>query len=189
MDIDMELKYLKKVGAGDHDAFAILFRQYHPRIRSFLTGFIKDEELACDMAQDIFFKVWVNRATISQVTSFKGYLFRMAKNMIYDYYDHVSIKEKYDAKQREHSDSLFSDVVEEEIYAKELSLLIDILIDRMPPQRREIFIMSRKEGLSNDEIALQLNINKRTVENHITQALSDLRRMLFLYILFFLPVF
>ena len=72
----------------------------------------------------------------------------------------------------------YSDLIEEDIYAKELSLLIDIAIEQMPEQRRRIFKMSRKDGLSNEEISLKLEINKRTVENHITQALADLREIL-----------
>jgi RNA polymerase sigma-70 factor (ECF subfamily) len=141
-------------------------------------GFIKDENMASDMAQDIFFKVWTNRESISKVVSFKNYLFRMAKNMVYDYFEHDAIKEKYDHKQQEQKENFYSDMIEEDIYAKELSLLIDINIERMPFQRKRIFIMSRKEGLSNDEIAEQLKISKRTVENHITQALSDLRKII-----------
>ncbi|WP_302800626.1 sigma-70 family RNA polymerase sigma factor [Parabacteroides goldsteinii] len=67
--------------------------------------------------------------------------------------------------------------MEEDIYAKELSILIDIAIEQMPEQRRRIFKMSRKEGLSNEEISQKLQINKRTVENHVTQALADLREV------------
>ncbi|WP_367882952.1 sigma-70 family RNA polymerase sigma factor [Parabacteroides goldsteinii] len=68
-------------------------------------------------------------------------------------------------------------MIEEDIYAKELSILIDIAIEQMPEQRRRIFKMSRKEGLSNEEISQKLQINKRTVENHVTQALADLREV------------
>ncbi len=60
---------------------------------------------------------------------------------------------------------------------KELSILIDIAIEQMPEQRRRIFKMSRKEGLSNEEISQKLQINKRTVENHVSQALADLREV------------
>ena len=78
------------------------------------------------------------------------------------------------------------DLLEERILAEELGLLLDIAIDNMPPQRKLIFKMSRKDGLSNEEISHQLNINKRTVENHITQALSDLRKVLKVVLPFFI---
>lgn len=176
MDNNLESKCLEELGRGSHEAFDTLFMQYHPRLKNFLFGFIKNEDEALDMAQDIFFKIWLNRKTISQVESFKAYLFRMARNMIYDYNEHVLVKESYGLKQKD--TPLYSDIIEEEIYAKELGLLIDIAIENMPAQRQRIFRMSRKEGLSNDEIAQRLNLNKRSVENHITQALADLRKLM-----------
>ena len=76
--------------------------------------------------------------------------------------------------------------MEERILAEELGLLLDIAVENMPPQRKQIFKMSRKEGLSNEEISLKQNINKRTVENHITQALADLRKVLKIVLPFFI---
>ena len=188
MEVDRESEYLEKLGQGDHKSFDALFMLYHPRVKNFLKGFIKDEEEACDMAQDIFFKVWTNRESISKVSSLKAYLFRMARNMVYDYYEHSLVKQKtlgnnhhnatgtYEQKLQS-SSSAYTDLIEEDIYAKELSILIDIAIEQMPEQRRRIFKMSRKEGLSNEEISQKLQINKRTVENHVTQALADLREV------------
>jgi RNA polymerase sigma-70 factor (ECF subfamily) len=176
MDANLELKYLEKLGKSDHDAFDMLFTEYYPRVKSFLFGFVKDQETASDMAQDIFFKIWVNRENLSRIISFRAYLFRMARNIVYDYFEHIDVAEKYDLEQQEHKNCYYS--MEEEIHARELNLLIDIIVNRMPPQRKRIFVMSRKEGLSNDEIAGILQINKRTVENHITQALQDIRKEL-----------
>lgn len=175
MEVNRESEYMEKLGQGDHKSFDALFMLYHPRVKNFLRGFIKDEEEACDMAQDIFFKVWTNRESISKVGSLKAYLYRMARNMVYDYYEHSLVKESYEQKQQ--SSSTYADLIEEDLYAQELSILIDIAIEQMPEQRRRIFKMSRKDGLSNDEISQRLQINKRTVENHITQALADLREV------------
>lgn len=172
---DTEQKYVRRLKDGESKAFDFLFIQYYPQLKRFFLGFIKDEELANDMAQDVFFKIWVNRKTISKVDSFNRYLFKMARNMIYDHFDHELVKENYEHKERERTEYLYSDILEEEIYAQELSLLIDIAIEKMPPQRKQIFILSRKKGLSNDEIAKQLNINKRTVENHISLAIKELK--------------
>lgn len=177
MDSEKELKHLHALGRGDHDAFDILFTEYHPKVIYFLYDFIKDQEQARDMAQEIFFKVWTNREYISKVDSFKGYLFRMARNMIYDHYDHNLIKEKYHHQQQKEEKYMYSDVVEEEFYAKELSLLIDLVVELMPKQRKLVFQLSRNAGLSNDEIAERLSISKRTVESHIRNALQDLRKV------------
>jgi len=75
--------------------------------------------------------------------------------------------------------------LEEMVFAKELEELIEVTIKKMPPKRKAIFCMSRKQGLSNDEIAFQLNISKRTVETHISAALTDLRKVISVLMLFF----
>ena len=186
MDNELEQRYLKKLGEGDHDAFDALFMSYYPRVKSFLAGFVKDGELAADMTQDVFFRVWINRVTVAKVTSFKSYLFRIARNMIYDHYDHSLIEERYAAKQRQKTNIDLYAVEEEGFHARELSLLIDLSIEKMPAQRRRVFTMSRTEGLSNERIAKELNISKRTVENHITIALGELRKIVTAIIPFFI---
>lgn len=176
MDAVIESTYMKELADGSQKAFDALFMYYHPRVKSFLTGFIGDAEEAADMAQDVFYKIWMNRTVFAKVDSFRSYLFRMARNLVYDYYEHSLVKENYDLTLRNRPQ--YEDLIEEDLYVKELSLLIDIAVENMPEQRKRIFKMSRKEGLSNDEIAVRLEINKRTVENHLTQALANLRKAL-----------
>ena len=69
-----------------------------------------------------------------------------------------------------------TDDTEERLFAQELQQLIELTVKNMPEQRRRVFEMSRKEGLSNEEIAQKLGISKRTVENHITTALAAIRK-------------
>ncbi|GBU07693.1 DNA-directed RNA polymerase sigma-70 factor [Bacteroidales bacterium] len=185
MTVDLENECLKKLILGDHKSFDRLFMHYHPRLKNFLFGFIKNEEEACDMAQEIFFKIWQNRESLAQVNSFRAYLFRMARNMVYDYYQYNLVKESYQTKHKQASPDT-EDLIEQEIYAKELSILIDMEVEQMPKKRQRIFKMSRQAGLSNDEISQQLQISKRTVENHITQALADLRKVLLCFVQLFL---
>jgi len=66
----------------------------------------------------------------------------------------------------------------------QLQDMIDVAVSRMPPQRKRIYMMSRVEGMSNQEIATKLKINKRTVENHLTAALADIRKVIQLCLLF-----
>lgn len=171
---DEELILLKQLSEGGYAAFDTLFMFYQPKVKAFLKGFIKVDEEASDMTQEIFYKIWINRESIAQVISFKSYLFRMARNMIYDYFEHSLVRQNYEKKLLDKPQ--YTDLIEDEFHAKELEILIDISIEQMPEQRKRIFKMSRKDGLSNEEIAHRLEINKRTVENHITQALSDLRK-------------
>lgn len=95
MDKNKEIQYLKELGADNRDAFNELFRHYYPKLRIFLVSMLKNEEDAKDIAQNIFVKIWTNRKSISEVRFFSYYIFNMAKNAIYDHYDHNLVKENY----------------------------------------------------------------------------------------------
>lgn len=175
MNNTSEGKHIEALSKGDSKAFELLFLYYQPKLIYFLNGFIKDEEVTRDMAQDIFFSVWTSREKLSQVNSFKAYLFRMGKNAICNYYDHSLVNDKFEIGQLSHP--IVIESVEEVFFAKELQALIEITVSQMPPQRKLIYQMSRVDGLSNNEIAERLKINKRTVENHLTSALADIRKV------------
>jgi RNA polymerase sigma-70 factor, ECF subfamily len=175
MNKEFELLLLKKLVDNDQKSFDALFIHYQPRLILFIAGFIKNSEDARDISQDIFYKIWTNRASLTHVASFKAYLFQMARNAVYDYYDHSLVKRKYENIQLEKSEMY--DSIEEDIFVRELELALDMAVEGMPLQRKKIYLLSRKEGLSNDEIATQLSISKRTVENQITLALASLRKI------------
>jgi RNA polymerase sigma-70 factor (ECF subfamily) len=184
MDISFENKNIELISQGNTKAFELIFLYYQPKLVYFLNGFIKDEELARDMAQDIFLSVWNNREKLPQVTSFKAYIFRIGKNAICNYYDHSIVEEKYEIHQL--SRPIQIDSIEEGLFAKELQTLIEIAVSNMPPQRRLVYQLSRVDGLTNSEIAEKLHIDKRTVQNHLSSALSDIRKVIKCCLIFFL---
>lgn len=183
MNNTIEESYIKALCKGDQKAFEILFLQYQPKLVFFLHGFIKDNEQARDMAQDIFLSIWNNKEKLAEVKSFKAYIYKMAKNTVCNYYDHIIVNEKFVADQLTHSTE--TEDTEEIIFANQLQDMIDVTVSQMPPQRKQIYIMSRVEGMSNTEIAEKLNINKRTVENHLTAALADIRKTIRIWIMLF----
>lgn len=183
MNNNTEINYIKALCKGDKKAFELLFLYYQPKLVHFLAGFIKDNELARDMAQDIFLSIWNGREKLSEVNSFQAYIYKMAKNFICNHYDHIIVNEKFVAEQL--AKPSLSENTEEQIFANQLQCMIDIAVSQMPPQRKQIYTMSRIEGLSNSEIAEKLNINKRTVENHLTAALADLRKVVKICIMLF----
>jgi RNA polymerase sigma-70 factor (ECF subfamily) len=178
-----EISLIVNLSRGDQKAFEILFLNYQPRLIYFLNGFIKDNEKSRDIAQDIFLSIWKNRQNLSEIKSFKAFVFKMAKNAICNYYDHSIVKDKFVVNQLSRPSSSLD--TEETLYANQLQELINITVSQMPPKRKQIFQMSRIDGLSNEEISEQLNISKRTVENHLTAALADLRKVIKICILFF----
>lgn len=182
-NIKTEKEQLLDLSNGDIKAFNDLFMLYFPKLKLFLSGFLDNEAEAEDLAQDVFVKLWQNRLSLTKVENLNAYLYRIARNTLYTYLDRSFSPDPITETNLYHIPSI--DELEELIFAKELEELIDITIEKMPPQRKTIFCLSRKQGLSNETIALQLNISKRTVETHISAALADLRKVISVLLLFF----
>ena len=109
----------------------------------------------------------------------------MCRHAVYDSFDRQIAEQNYLSHLEETAPQSTS--VEHEIYAKELLSLMDTTIASLPPQKRTIFNMSRKEGLSNDEIALRLNLKKNTVEKTISFVLTQLKKNMLTALLFLIP--
>lgn len=179
MKIPEEQNVLKEVAKGNVEAFERLFFEYQPRLLNFLIGLTHDREVSRDMTQDLFLSLWNDRYKLVNVRSFSPYLFQMARFTVYDYFDRLIVSEKYTNEYL--SEVSFVESGEEEIFVLELQEVINRAVSQMSPQQEKIYRMSRNEGLSNDEIALRLGINKRTVENHLTAALAILRKLVYLF--------
>lgn len=173
---------LKKIASGDMQAFERIFMRYQPKLTAFLMGFLQDKELCRDMAQDIFLDIWEKRQKLAHIESFTAYLFQIGRYQVYNYYDHMLVHEKYALNQIFHTS--LAETIEEGLFLKELQEQIKTYINQMPIQRQRIFRMSRYEGLSNKQIAQKLNLSKRTIENNLSLALAELRKIL-LYICLF----
>lgn len=172
---------LENISKGDNEAFRTLFDAFFPKVKVFLVKFLKDDKLAEDIAQDIFAKVWTMRASLPEIRSFNTYLYRMTKNSALNYFrDRKTIVDISELAILDDAD------IEQEYYSKEKELLIRLIVDQMPVQRRNIFMMSRYQGMSNEEIATNLSISKHTVENNLSISLKELREVMLAFILFFL---
>lgn len=171
----MDKRYVQLLSKGNVEAFDWLFLRYQPKVVAFINGFLKDTTLSEDMAQDIFLQVWEGRSGFLEIEYFQSFLYKMAKNKLCNYFDHIHVEEKYKCSQLI-EDYKCSDSPEELMLASELDSIINKALDGLTCQQKKIFQMSRFDGFSNSEISQQLGISKRTVENHLTTALAYLRQ-------------
>jgi len=183
MQKHMDKGKLEALSRGDLQAFDSLFREYFPKMKKFLLGFLKNEAEAEDLSQDVFLKIWQSRSGLADVENLNAYLYSAAKNTLYNYIERTQKATFYSIVNTMEIPT--TDQLEEMLMAEDLEKLINYTVDQMPPQRKTIFNLSRNSHFSNEEIAIQLNISKRTVEGHISAALADLRKILHLFLFFF----
>ncbi len=138
-----------------------------------------------DLVQDFFVYLWVEAPRIKIKSSLKSYLFTAIKNRCLDYQKHHKITEKYRTFLLFSSDNE-EDSTEQYFAETELRHAIQTSLIKLPPRCREIFELSRLNGLSNQEIADKLDISKRTVELQISNSLKILRKELAEFLPFWL---
>ncbi len=140
---------------------------------SFARQFLFDSEMAEETVQEIFVKIWEKREQLNIETSVKHYLFRSVRNHCLNLLQHEKIKKQYASKilEANHAE------IDPEQYFIEVDLLkrIERSIDSLPPKRKEIFRLSREQGMKYKEIADTLNISIKTVEAQMGLALKHLR--------------
>jgi len=166
--IDSDLTYLVKM--GNKEAFRVLFERYAPKIYNFALSYLRNEQEAEEMVQDVFLKIWEKRENLDKSKNIKSFIFKIAVNSIYDLIRRKNIEGAFrDFIRDNHEEGLESTwhtVIFEEMLAN-----INELVKEMPAQQQRIFRLSRIDGMPNDIIAEKLNLSKRTVENQLYRAL------------------
>ena len=167
-------KLVSAIKKDDHHAFDELFKKYGPYLFAFVMSVVKEKYWAEETVQEVFIKIWEKRKNLDSTMSFKSYLFTIALNTTKKIYRKKLQEEKFkqDIVLELHTDHIADiDVVE---YSNLLKY-IDEIIDKLPSSRRKIFILSKKDGLKNAEIAKRLNISEQTVKNQLVSAMKFLR--------------
>lgn len=165
----------KEVSMGNSEAFEKIFRIFYPKTHRFAMMLLKNKDDADDVCQLVFMKLWIRRERLAVVNSLDAYLFMLTKYTILDYLSIHKITTTTLVKAHETVDEL---TPYEQLVAGDTKLLIDMVVENMPPQRQTIYKMSREQHKKNEEIAQELGITKKTVENHLNLALKDIKKAL-----------
>ncbi len=162
---------------GSKEAFRTLYDALGPKIHAFSLSYLKNNADAEELLQEVFLKLWEIRATLDSSKNIKSFLFKICINLIYDFIRRKNIEQAYLDYSGNNSPINTDNTWHEVIYNEMLNNLQQ-LITAMPEQRQRIFRLSKEDGLTNDEIALQLNLSRRTVENQLYRAVSTLKEKL-----------
>lgn len=182
IDFSNDKFLLAEIKKGNNQAFEYLFKNYYPRLYGYAIRFVEDEETARDIIQECFLRFWEKRELLAAV-SVTSLLFAMVRNGCLNYLKHLSVVEKHqieylaaiDGEERLYYTD-FSLDAEYKLLYDELQEQIGFVIGTLPERCREVFLLSRFEGLKNKEIAERLQISVTAVEAHISKALLRFSR-------------
>lgn len=172
--------------------FQRFFTANFPKVKNFAMMLLKSEAEAEDVAQDVFCKLWLQpEIWLDNDKELDGYIFIMTRNIILNIFKHQQIEQEY--QEEAFDKAILYELTDREeilnnVYYKELLMIVQLTLEKMPKRRRLIFELSRFRGLSHKEIAEKLDVSIRTIEHQIYLALIELKKTVLIFI-FFLQYF
>lgn len=180
--IHINSQVLRLLREGDEKAFEHVFYHYYQQIYTFILNTLFDKTFAEDITQSVFITLWEKRKRIDPEMGIASLLYTMARNQVYRQTEQLLLKYKYEQYQQGKTQESVD--IEAEVNSRFLENILSELIEQLPSERRRIFLLSRKENLSNKEIASRLHISEKTVETQIRRSLIFLREKINRYLHF-----
>jgi RNA polymerase sigma-19 factor, ECF subfamily len=172
-----EQSLLQRTAEGSREAYSILYSHYYHGLYRFVSFVIESHEDAEEIIQDVFLKVWVKRATLPGIRSFDDYLFRMAKNRIFDISKQSSTRLKMIRQITRHSeegaDSTYNDMLFQAYHAAAQEA-----ISQLPPRKKQIFLMNARDELTAREIADILGVSRVAIKKQLHEAAHFIKEYL-----------
>lgn len=171
---------------GDKRAYTSIYERYHSLLYIYVHKKLQDKQEAQDVVQDVLIHLWKNRSSLPQSVSLPAYLYGAARNKAFDLFAHRQVQDKYVASLQNFIPTYSG--TDYLLREKEIKSIIQREIEALPPRMQEIFQMSRRDRLTNKEIARLLSLSSHTVDTQIKRALKILKSKLgpYFWLLFIL---
>jgi len=167
-----------RIAAGDTQAYADIFKRYFDELYWNASKILKSEFWAEEIVQEVFLQLWTGREQLHDIDSPSSYLFRITANRCFDRIRRQELESKmqYFVQQVLHGSTTSYQDNAYDITA--IEKLVQLAVDQLPTQRKNIYLLQKDQGLSYQEIAEKLGISRNTVRNHMVLALQDIRSYL-----------
>lgn len=162
---------------GSERAFTLLFRRYYKDLVLFAGLFLPEREVCEDIVQSVFVAIWEKRAGVGIHTSFRSFLLKSVKNGCLDELRHRKVVWEHEADSALRQ-SIHNVSTEQYVFYSELASRIDEALAQLPEKQREVFEMSRMQGIKYKDIAKELNISERTIEERMAKSIKTLHKAL-----------
>lgn len=170
-----EKKLVDLLKNGNKRAFAQLYHNYKVRIYQNILKIVKSDDIAEEILQELFVKVWMAKENLDPEKSFRSYLFKIAENLVYDCFRKAARDKKMEAYLVSIAAPETSPV-EEQLYYKEGNYVLTQAIAQLPPKRKQVYILCKVEGKSYEEASRLLGVSISTINEHIVKATQVVRK-------------
>ena len=166
---------LEALRGGSHEAYKEIYLRYWGPVRNYLVKLLRSEAEAEEIAQNVFMLLWEKRGQIDPDRNIQGYIYRIAHNSALKHLRDNHPWESY----RDLAESALATIehADSDIIAREKELLVRMVLERMPGQRRMVFELSHYGGLTNEQIAERLGITRGNVAAHLAHARKDMKEV------------
>jgi RNA polymerase sigma-70 factor, ECF subfamily len=171
----------RRLREGDERALEELFRAHYAGMCAFVRRFVFAPDIAEELVQDVFFKLWSKRESLSEIDSLRTYLFRAARNTALNHLRRKKLENAWEEQETARGETYTSGATDDGASTSDVAAAVNEAIGRLPTRCREIFLMSREGGMTYGEIARTLGISIKTVETQMGRALKSLRHSLAKY--------
>ena len=172
-----EQELLSQLRASDKKAFTTLYQLHSKHIYLNLLRLVKIETVAEEILQDIFVLIWEKRETIIIEQSFSAYLVRIAENKVFDFFRKLKRDRSIFNKIKAISSGAYTHI-EERIFIDERSAAFQVALNKLPPQRKQVFYLCKIEGKSYSEVSGLLGISPSTINDHIVKATRTVKEIM-----------
>ncbi|MBD1420122.1 RNA polymerase sigma-70 factor [Sphingobacterium chuzhouense] len=169
-DLNTDQYLWQAVINSDEQAFTELYQKYSSTLYIVAFKLLKNKEACEDIIQDVFVHLWLRRGKL-HILNIKSYLYRAVKNKVID----LVRKNKYHIELDEVQELIASECADSALLNKEIESAIEKSVNELPAKCAQIISLKKNQSLSNKEIAEQLNISTKTVENQTTIAIKKLK--------------
>jgi RNA polymerase sigma-70 factor (ECF subfamily) len=175
-----EQELLPLIAEGDERAFSHLYYQTNAKLYNAVMTYVKDPDIAREIVQQVYIKLWDSRLLLKDVRRPKDYLFILARNTVFDHIKKHTVELKYLAglhAQASVSDNNVISAMQE----RECGNLLRQVVSRLPAQQREAYLMASEQKMSYDKIAVRMRVSKFTVKRHLELARRFVRQRIHHY--------